>query len=61
MVRDIFRMGLEGKGNDTIARILQENGILTAQRIGTKKASAGVAKRRSLTLTDGKTAPFVKS
>lgn len=28
MVRDIFRMCLEGKGNDTIARILQENGIL---------------------------------
>ena len=28
VVRDIFRMCLEGKGNDTIARILQENGIL---------------------------------
>ena len=28
VVRGIFRMCLEGKGNDTIARILQENGIL---------------------------------
>ena len=28
VVRDIFRIRLEGKGNDTIARILQENGIL---------------------------------
>ena len=28
VVRDIFRMYLEGKGNDTIALILQENGIL---------------------------------
>ena len=28
VVRDIFRMCLEGKSNDTIARILQENGIL---------------------------------
>ncbi len=28
VVRDIFRMCLEGKGNDTIVRILQENGIL---------------------------------
>ena len=28
VVRDIFRMCLEGKGNDIIARILQENGIL---------------------------------
>ena len=28
VVRDIFRMCLEGKGNETIARILQENKIL---------------------------------
>ena len=28
VVRDIYRMCLEGKGNDTIARILQDNGIL---------------------------------
>lgn len=36
-------------------------GFSTARRTGTKKASAGAAKRRSQTLTDGKTAPFVKS
>ena len=29
VVRDIFRMCLEGKGNETIARILQERKILT--------------------------------
>lgn len=28
VVRDIFRMCLEGKGNETIARILQENKVL---------------------------------
>ena len=60
VVRDIFRMCLEGKGNDTIARILQENGILNCTAYWHEKASAGAAKRRSQTLADGKTAPFVK-
>ena len=57
MVRDIFRMCLEGKGNDTIARILQENGILNCTAYWHEK---GIG-RGGKTLTDGKTAPFVKS
>lgn len=37
VVRDIFRMCLEGKGNDTIARILQENGILNCTAYWARK------------------------
>lgn len=37
VVRDIYRMCLEGKGNDAIARILQDNGILNCTAYWHKK------------------------
>lgn len=37
IVRRIYKMALEGKGNETIARILQEDGILTPMSYWRKK------------------------
>lgn len=61
VVRDIFRMCLEVRATTPLPAFYRKMGFSTARRTGTKKASAGAGKRRSQTLTDGKTAPFVKS
>lgn len=60
VVRDIYRMCLEGKGNDTIARILQDNGILNCTAYWHEKGSAGAVRKRSRIRIGGKTAPSAK-
>ena len=61
VVRDIFRMCLEGKGNDTIARILQENGILNCTAYWHEKGIGRGGKKTQPNPYRWKTAPFVKS
>lgn len=53
VVQDIFRMCLEGKGNETIARILQEQKVLILWHIGNPKDFREAVRKRSLTHTNG--------
>lgn len=53
VVQDIFRMCLEGKDNETIARILQEQKVLIPMAYWQSKGLREAVRKRSLTHTNG--------